>query len=69
MATQQVQIQAGGQTIIAPAGQFIRTQNVLQASNILQNGNTIVAAGEILKLMKSITYASIRYRLNLDRRG
>lgn len=43
MATQQVQIQ-GGQAILAPAGQFIRTQTV-QATNILQNGNTIVAAG------------------------
>lgn len=43
MATQQVQIQ-GGQTIIAPAGQFLRAQNVVQTANILQNGNTILSS-------------------------
>lgn len=41
MTTQQVQIQ-GGQTIIAPAGQFLRAQNVVQT---LQNGNTILSTG------------------------
>ncbi len=46
MATQQVQIQ-GGQTIIAPAGQFLRAQNVVQTANILQNGNTILSTGEL----------------------
>jgi hypothetical protein len=50
MATQQtVQINAAGQqTIIAPAGQFLRAQNVLQAGNLIQNGNTIFTTGLLL---------------------
>lgn len=44
MAQQTVQIAAAGQqTVIAPAGQIFRAQNVIQAANLVtQNGNTII---------------------------
>lgn len=43
MASQQTVQIAGSPAIIAPAGQFIRTQNVLQGANLLQNANLLQA--------------------------
>ncbi|CAG7717629.1 unnamed protein product [Allacma fusca] len=45
MANQQTVQIGGSPAIIAPTGQFIRAQNVLQAANLVQNGNTIVTTG------------------------
>ncbi|CAL8097053.1 unnamed protein product [Orchesella dallaii] len=46
MANQQTVQIAGQPAIIAPAGQFLRAQNVVQATNLLQNANILSAAGQ-----------------------
>lgn len=48
MTSQQTVQINGSQAIIAPAGQFIRTQNVVQATNLLQNANLLTACMSLI---------------------
>lgn len=63
MAGQQTVQIAGAPAIIAPAGQFLRAQNVVQATNLLQNANLVAAAGKYNFLF--LLNQSGHFRINL----